>query len=191
MGTGAVAVYSRPGDRITFYELNPAVPPIARRYFTYLADSKAAIKVVSGDGRMSLESEPPQHFDVIVIDAFLGEAIPVHLLTTQAMQIYLRQLAPDGVIAFNLSNPYVNLPREVAALAQASGLESRAIVTGNDLKNQRYGLIWVLVSANRAFMNLPEVAALADHSPVLPMAPWTDQRSSLLPVLNWRSISPW
>ena len=109
LGVGTIAAYGRPGDRIRFYEINPAVPPIARNLFSYLRESGAQITIVEGDARSSLAGEPPQQFDVLVIDAFSGDAIPLHLLTTQAVALYKRHLAPGGILAFHVSNQYVYL----------------------------------------------------------------------------------
>src|SRR5262249_6220364 len=101
LGTGTMAAYGRPGDVIRLYDINPAVEPIARTFFTYLTKSQAKVEVVPGDARVSMEHEPPQRYDLIVVDAFSGDAIPVHLITAQALELYQRHLAPGGIIAFH------------------------------------------------------------------------------------------
>src|SRR5262249_19728476 len=97
LGAGTLASYGRPAGGIRFYDSDPAVEPISRGYFTYLRDSRARIEVVTGDARVSLEAEAPQRYDVIAVDAFSGDAIPVHLITCQALAVYRRHLAPGGI----------------------------------------------------------------------------------------------
>lgn len=189
LGAGTIAAYGRPGDRITFYEINPAVPPIAQNLFTYLRDSPAHISIVLGDARLSLAAEPPHHYDVLVIDAFSGDAIPMHLLTTQAMAVYQRQLAPNGVLAFHISNQFLDLAPEIAALAHATGMGARLIGTPADETRGEFQAIWVLVSFSREFLNDPEIFNAAQPIPPRPgVYPWTDDRSSLLPILRWKVL---
>ena len=121
LGTGAIASYARPDQDWTFYELDPAVERLARddRYFTFLRDSRArSLNVVIGDARLRLAAEPDGSFDLLVLDAFSSDAIPIHLLTAEAFALYERKLAPDGVILLHLSNRYLDLPPVVAAVAQ-------------------------------------------------------------------------
>ncbi len=187
LGTGTIAAYGRSGDRIRFYEINPAVLPIAQHLFTYLRDSQAQITFAPGDARLSLAAEPSQRFDLLAIDAFTGDAIPVHLLTTQAMQVYRRQLASGGLLAFNVSNQYLDLPPEVAALAQACGMQARLIASQANEARGEFGANWVLVTENADFFRQPVVAAAARMIPLRPdLRAWTDDYSSLLPILEWR-----
>jgi hypothetical protein len=186
LGAGTIAAYGKAGDRMRFYEINPAVLPIAENLFTYLRDSGAQISFAEGDARISLTREAPQHFDVLAIDAFSGDAVPVHLLTTQAMQVYQRQLAPGGVLAFHVSNQYVDLAPEVGLLAQASGMQARLIDTPSNDARGAYRATWVLVTNNSALLAQPPV--LAASLPVLlkpGLRVWTDDFSSLLPLLQW------
>lgn len=185
LGVGTLAAYARPGDTIRFYEINPAVQPIAQSLFTYLRQSPAAITFATADARASLASEPSHHFDVLAIDAFSGDAIPLHLLTTQAMQVYLRQLSPAGVLAFHVSNQYVDLEPELAALAQASGLAARTITSEGNAATGELRATWVLMTANPELFALP---ALAQADPLTTQAnifPWTDDYSSLTPLIRW------
>lgn len=187
LGAGTIAAYGRSGDRIRFYEINPAVMPIAQHLFTYLRDSQAQISFAAGDARLSLAAEPPQHFDVLAVDAFTGDAIPLHLLTTQAMQIYRRHLAPGGILAFNVSNQYLDLPPEVAALAHAGGMHARLVSTHADEDRGEFQANWVLVTDRADFFRQPPLATVA--RPIRPqpdLRPWTDDYSSLLPILQWR-----
>lgn len=109
LGAGTLAAYGRPGDHFKFYEINPASQRIAEEYFTFLEDSEARVEIKLGDGRLSLEREESQGFDVIVLDAFTSDSIPMHLLTLEAFETYLRHLKPDGVICVNISNRHVDM----------------------------------------------------------------------------------
>ena len=185
LGAGTLAAYGRPGDRFRFYEINPLVEPIARNLFTYLADSPAAISIVNGDGRASLNREPPQGFDVLVVDAFSGDAIPLHLMTREAMDVYRRHLAPGGVIAFHVSNSYLNLAPEIARLADVQGMQARVVESFAVPAEGAYRATWVLVSADPGFFQKPGVDAATTPIPRQPnLRLWTDDYSSLLPVLQ-------
>jgi spermidine synthase len=187
LGAGTLAAYGKPGDRMRFYEINPAIRPIAENLFTYLRESGAQISFAAGDARISLAREVPQNFDVLVIDAFSGDAVPIHLLTTQAMTVYRRQLAPGGVLAFHVSNQYLDLTPEIAALAAASGMEARVVDTPPQEARGEYRATWVLVTSNAAFLAQPQVAAFArEIRPKPGLHAWTDDYSSLLPILQWR-----
>jgi hypothetical protein len=185
LGTGTIAAYGHSGDRIRFYEINPLVLPIAQNLFTYLRDSKAEITFVDGDARASLARETPQNFDVLVVDAFSGDAIPLHLLTVEAITLYKKHLAPGGIIAFHVSNQYLNLSPEIAQLAVASGMQSRLVESAGDESAGSYRSTWVLLSDNTSFFSRAEIAAVADKTPTLPgLRVWTDNYSSLLSILQ-------
>jgi hypothetical protein len=185
LGVGTVAAYGRAGDRIRFYEINPLVEPIARSLFTYLGDSAAAISVVGGDGRTSLSREAPQGFDVLVVDAFTGDAIPLHLLTREAMEEYRRQLAPGGVIAFHVSNSYLNLAPAIGLVADSEGMQARVVESLEVPAEGAYRATWVLVSADAGFFQKPGVEAASTPIVKQPgLRGWTDDYSSLLPVLR-------
>jgi len=185
LGAGTLAAYGNPGDRIRFYEINPQVEPIARNLFTYLRDSRAAVTITHGDARTSLASEPSQQFDVMAIDAFSGDAIPLHLLTREALQLYLRHLAPNGVLAFHVSNQYLNLAPELALLAQSAGLQVRTVITGSSEPRGEFRAEWVLMTRDPNFFTQPELVGFADRISVKPgLRLWTDDYSSLLPILQ-------
>jgi hypothetical protein len=185
LGAGTIAAYGRHGDRMRFYEINPAVEPIAQHLFTYLRDSPAQISFVDGDARASLSQEPPEHFDVLVVDAFTGDAIPLHLLTTQAMAIYRRHLAPGGVLAFHISNQHVDLGPAIYLLAQAAGMQARTVQSLANDQEGEFNATWVLVTENSALLALPEIA---EHSwptdQLKGLRLWTDDYSSLLALLH-------
>ena len=185
LGTGTLAAYGHLGDRIRFYEINPLVRPIAQNLFTYLRDSPATITFANGDARTSLTREDPQNFDVLIVDAFSGDAIPLHLLTTEAVALYKRHLAPDGIVAFHISNQYLNLAPEIAQLAIATGMQSKLIETASDDTAGSYRSTWVLLSDSATFFSRPEVAPATSQTPVTPrLRPWTDDYSSLLPIVQ-------
>jgi hypothetical protein len=185
LGVGTLAAYGQPGDSVTFYEINPLVEPIAQNLFTYLRESAAQVFVVSGDGRLALQHAPPQRFDVLVVDAFTGDAIPLHLLTREAMEVYLRQLAPGAVIAFHVSNSYVDLAPEIARVADSEGLQAQVVESFAVPAEGAYRATWVLVSANPGFFNIPAVRAAAAPISARPdLRVWTDGYSSLLPVMR-------
>jgi hypothetical protein len=186
LGAGTVAAYGKRGDRIQFYEINPAVEPIARNVFTYIRDSGAQVSVITGDARTSLANEPPQVFDVLVVDAFSGDAIPLHLLTTQALDLYRSHLAPGGIIAFHISNRHVDLEPPVALLAASGGMQARHVHSLANEARGEYSSTWMLVTDNAAFFQQPELVSQAFNPETLPgLRPWTDDFSSLLPVLHW------
>lgn len=186
LGAGTVAAYGRPGDRIQFYEINPAVEPIARNVFRYIRDSGAQISVITGDARTSLATEPPQGFDVLVVDAFSGDAIPLHLLTREALALYRRHLAPGGIIAFHISNRHVDLEPPIALLAASAGMQARHVYSLANETRGEYTSTWMLLTDNAAFFQQPELVSHAFYPETLPgLRPWTDDFSSLLPVLHW------
>jgi spermidine synthase len=137
---------------------------------------------------LSLASESPQGFNVIVVDAFSGDAIPVHLLTREALALYRRHMQPDGVIAFHVSNQYVDLEPVVAAIALDAGLSARSIHSHADEQNGFYYADWILVTANQQLLRQPEIINNGFATP--PRADvrlWTDNYSSVFPLLKWQS----
>jgi hypothetical protein len=185
LGSGSLAAYGRPGDRIRFYEINPLVEPFARRYFTFLGQGRAATEVVLGDARLSLEAEPPQGYDLLAIDAFSGDAIPVHLLTREAFALYFRHLAPGGVLAVHVSNKYLELKPVVRASVDAFGQTARVVDTESDENAGSYGSTWVLITRDATFFDRPAFQKNGDVSP-LPAASllWRDDFSNLFRVLK-------
>ena len=124
LGAGVLASYGRSGDELVFYEISPRVVDIANDEFTFLRDSRGKIQVVLGDGRLSLERAAPQRFDVLGIDAFAGDSIPMHLVTREAMALYVRHLAPGGVIVFQATNRYIDLMPIVKRLANLFAMQA-------------------------------------------------------------------
>jgi spermidine synthase len=185
LGVGTVAAYGRAGDSIRFYEINPAVRPIAENWFTYLRQSKANLTFADGDARASLSQEQSQGFDVLAIDAFSGDAIPLHLLTVEAMAIYRRHLAPGGVLAFHISNQYVDLEPELAALANATGMQARRVTSAAVEPRGEFQASWILLSDNPRIFAQPELAPAVPLKELKGVQAWTDDASSLLRLVRW------
>ena len=188
LGAGTVAAWGAPGDRVRFYEINPLAERFARKYFYFLADSRAAVDVVIGDARLSIERElrdgsGVHAYDVLVIDAFSGDAIPVHLLTREAFARYKAALAPDGVLAVHVSNQYLDLRPVVRGLGRELGERVLEIESQDDTELGLDSATWMLVSANAAFLDA--AAPFAQPEPAgAPSVVWTDAFSSLLAVMK-------
>ena len=187
LGAGTLAAHGRKGDVFRFYEINPLVERIARNLFTYLSESDAEIQVVRGDARVSLAAESSQQFDVLAVDAFSGDAIPVHLLTAQAFALYRRHLRPDGILAIHITNQYLDLAPVVQQEADNAGLQAVLVISSSDPAKNIDRADWVLVSGNKDFLSLPElVAARENISELKSLRLWNDDYNSLLPVVRWR-----
>jgi hypothetical protein len=193
LGAGSLAAYSQPGEQWTFYEIDPSVARIARnsQYFTFLRDCAPDAAVVLGDGRLSLAQAPAGQFDLMVLDAYSSDSIPVHLITREALALYLDKLAPAGVLAFHTSNRYLDLKPVLGNLAQDAGLtalfERDLEVSEAELQAGKSPSEWVVLARDPA--DLGALARDPRWSP-LPTQPsrrlWTDDFSSILSVLRWR-----
>jgi len=183
LGTGTLAAYGRAGDRLAFYEIDPNVIDLARREFSYLADSAATIELLTGDARLLLERQAPQRFDVLVVDAFSGDAIPMHLLTREAFELYARHLNPDGVLAVNVSNRYLTLAPVVKQSAAAIGMQARVVDTVGDAARIYYGATWVLASRSAEIFSRTSMRTAKPIAQTLPV--WTDDYSSIYRVIRW------
>ena len=185
LGTGTLAAYGRAGDVMRFYEINPLVAGVARRQFSFLSESPAHIEIVFGDARLRLQEEPDQHFDILVIDAFSGDAIPVHLLTREAFHMYFRHLKPDGVLVLHLSNLYLNLPPVAVLAARNAGKAFGEVENEDNERQQTYGSAYVLVTNRSGFF---DNSVLKGHlEPVIVpngLQQWTDDCNSLWRVLK-------
>ena len=185
LGVGTIAIYGNKTDTICFYEINPEVERLARKYFTYLEDSKAKIEVALGDGRLSMERQAPQQYDVLAVDAFSSDAVPVHLLTAEAMAIYLRHLSNDGVLAFHISTMHLDLHSVVWKLAEHFGLETAWIESYEDEEEGALSSDWILLSRSRDFVD-SDVIQDAASSPKVRRKEvdlWTDDHINLLEIL--------
>jgi SAM-dependent methyltransferase len=181
LGVGTLAAYGRRGDEFRFYEINPAVIEAASRYFRFLAESQAKTDVVAGDGRLALEREAPKSFDVIVLDAFSDDSIPVHLLTREAFEIYFRRLRDGGVLAIHLTNRYLNLDSVVAALAENMRKQMAMVHSAADPERQISAADWAVVADTReALRSVLGPAGVIETGPKT--RPWTDEYSNLFRV---------
>jgi hypothetical protein len=190
LGAGTLAAYGKPGDSFRFYEINPQVIGVARGWFTFIAQSPAKTEIILGDARLSLGSEPPQQFDVLAVDAFSGDAIPVHLLTKEAFAVYLRHLRPDGILAVHTSNTYLNLAPVVKLLAEDADYPMRLIANDEDAPRMISSADWVLVTRNQEFLNKPETFAGSETIEVpAHLRLWTDEYNNLFEILRPVSYS--
>lgn len=183
LGAGSLASFAEPGDVFRFYEINPQVEKLARSEFTYLSDCRGKVEVVIGDGRLALEREPSQQFDLLVADAFSGDAIPVHLIDIQALQLYFRHLKPDGILALNITNTHLNVAPVVDKLARALGKCAVAVVNEDDEDREIYFARWALLSTKPIRSPLvTNVATALESRPELRV--WTDDYSNLFQILK-------
>ena len=189
LGAGVIAAWMKPGDRLVFYEISPRVVDIAKREFTFLQDTSAKTEVVLGDGRLSLEREPPRGYDVLGIDAFSGDSIPMHLVTREAMAIYLKHLKPDGVIVFQATNRFIDLLPVVKRLASEFGLEAvnvSDVPEGEDGAEYWYSSTdQIIVTRNAKLLAWPRIADAAEEIAERPGLPiFTDAHHNLLRILK-------
>lgn len=181
LGAGTMAAYCRPGDVYRFYEINPLVHQFAERHFSFLHDCPATKQVALGDARLVLEAETPQQFDLLAVDAFSGDAVPVHLLTTEAFQIYFRHLKPDGVLAIHVSNRYLDLVPVVKLATDA--FRRTAFLSENKAEPEHSvtASTWVLIGPRE---RLARFASLREIQPTTGVRPWTDDYSSLIGIMK-------
>jgi SAM-dependent methyltransferase len=186
LGVGTLAGYAQPGDDYQFYEINPAVLQMAKTYFTYLRDCRGRCEVIMGDARLSLERQAPQHFNVLVLDAFSGDAIPTHLLTREAFEIYERHRAPGGVIAVHISNRYLDLAPVVRGLAEHFNLRTTRIYD-DELEYEEawiYSSDWMLVTDNEEFLKAVQPRPPEEDRGDFTVPLWTDQYNNLFQILQ-------
>lgn len=185
LGAGTLAVYGRKGDRYRFYEINPQVIDVAKKEFSFLGSSAAGIETLLGDARLTMEREPVQQYDVLAIDAFSSDSIPTHLMTHQAMGIYLKHMKPDGVIAFHVTNRFLHLAPVVKRIADEHGLHTLLVTDDPDDSSDYAKTDWVLVTRNaRVFEDrrLKDDAEPIGEIPGLRL--WTDSFNNLFKILK-------
>jgi hypothetical protein len=188
MGTATLAAFGHRGDLYRFFEINSNVVDLTmnKRYFTYFTDSPAQCEVVLGDGRLSIERQPPdQRFDILVLDAFSSDSIPVHLLTREAFEIYLRHMNPGGIIAVHISNRNLDLEPVVVGLADWFHLQMVSRETSTDAEDIQFSTQWILLTDNEEFLAAPEVQDGAEEITARPCY-WTDDFSNLFTIIRWR-----
>jgi hypothetical protein len=193
LGVGSLAGYGRTGQEYTFFEIDPAVERIARNpaYFHYLDDCTANWRVVLGDARLSLAREPDRSFGLLILDAFSGDAVPMHLLTREALRIYLTKLDVGGLIALHISNRYLNLEPALAELARDAGLEGLAqnetTILPGDARQGKFSSHWVVLA--RRPRDLARLTIRPVWRPLVGARDarvWTDSYSGVFSLLRWR-----
>jgi hypothetical protein len=193
LGAGAMACYQQSGQQFTFYEIDPTVLKIASQpeYFTYLPQCAPTVRVVLGDARLSIQKAPPQAYGMIMLDAFSGDSIPTHLLTREALALYLDKLAPGGIVAYHISNRYLDLHGVLGNLAHDAGLiclmDDDAHVSAEETRAGKFASWWVVMARKE-----DDLAPLTNNSgwTVAPYEPgarvWTDDFSNVLSILRFR-----
>lgn len=191
LGVGVMSGYVRSGDYARLYEINPAVVDIADSHFTFLPTARQTgdVEVLLGDARLTLESQAPQAFDLLAIDAFSSDAIPTHLLTQEAFELYFKHLKPDGVLAVHISNRYIDLVPVCARSAQHVNRPARVV---RSISDGTYDTsIWVLVTSNQELLKRPQFknASMYEATAAESFHGWTDQYSSVWPLLHIRGTA--
>jgi SAM-dependent methyltransferase len=186
LGCGTLAAYGKAGDTLRIYEINPLVLEIARKQFTYLSDTPARVEIAKGDGRLVLESEPGQQFDLLVMDAFSGDSVPVHLITREAFQTYFRHLKPNGILAVNISNTYLDLEPVMERAANAFGKVALVYsYTPPDEDFLCFGCSWTLIMDRATADAYPSLRTDAKElHPERPFRIWTDDFSNMYSILK-------
>ncbi|MBU6381664.1 MAG: fused MFS/spermidine synthase [Proteobacteria bacterium] len=188
LGAGALAAYAKEGDQWVIYEINPAVVRLAKKEFSFLQRMKAPYEIVLGDGRLALEREAPRQYDVLAVDAFSGDSIPMHLLTKEAMAAYVKHLAPGGVIVFQATNRFVDLQPVAKRLADAFGLQAVLIEDSPDFKTgpERWYLNTdqIVMTKNKALFEHPAFKEAKQIKLRDDVGVFTDDHSNLLRILK-------
>jgi hypothetical protein len=199
LGAGGIATYAQAGDHYTYYEIDPAVIRIAenKEYFTYLTDAEdrgAKVNCVLGDARQTIAKEVDGQFDLLICDAFSSDAIPTHLLTREAVEMYLTRLTPTGLLLFHVSNRYLSLPPVLGAVARDLGLQSYVLDERPPPPPEVFPLgkepgTWVILARDDA--HLATIPRGARDNRWIPFAPkpfvraWTDDYTNILKVFYW------
>ena len=184
LGTGTLAVWGKPGDTYRFYDINPHVIDVAQSEFTYVRDSKAKIETSLGDARLNLEREAPQNFDVLVVDAFSSDSIPVHLITREAMAVYLKHVKPGGAAVFHVTNRFLKLAPVVKSLADSLGLYA-ALITDDAEETSFSKTDWVIVTRDKKLIENDAIAKKAGEFDEIPgLRLWTDDFNNLFQILK-------
>src|SRR5262249_39713643 len=190
LGAGTLASWGRPGDSIRFYEINPVVPEIARMWFSYLSGSKAQTEVILGDARIQLARELAEghshDYDLIAVDAFSSDAIPVHLLTAECGDLYRQRLAPGGLLLLHISNRTLDLEPVARGLARHLGWKAVSFVSLQNDDTGESDATWVVMTANTGFLDQVTISGKTSAwgSPQRQPLTWTDDFASIWHVLK-------
>jgi hypothetical protein len=186
LGVGTVAAYCREGDLCRIYEINAEVERLARQHFTYLADAKGKVSVILGDARLSLEREASNQFNVLAVDAFSGDSIPMHLITQEAVRVFMAQVASNGIVAYHVSNRFLNLPPVLAEIAARENLAGVVVEDPSQSDNTLHSSsTWVLLARNaETLKGIGEAGLPLSRVAGAPL--WTDDFNNLLSVIKWK-----
>jgi spermidine synthase len=188
LGGGSLACYATPGEQFTFYEIDPVVERIARdpRYFTFLQDCAPTARIILGDARISLKNNFGRSYGIFILDAFGADAIPIHLLTREAVQLYLSKLADHGILAFHISNRYLDLQKVLGNIARDAGLVALVEYDTSDIQAGKLPSRWVVMARTKddlgTLIGDPRWIPLKDDPQT---RVWTDDYSSILTIFNW------
>jgi hypothetical protein len=192
LGVGTLSAYGRGADTVRFYELDPDVLALAKSHFSYLSSSPSTLEFVIGDARLSMERElasgARQEYDVLAIDAFSSDSIPVHLITREAIDLFMQHLAPDGLLAIHISNRFLDLKPVLANIAQALGLTARIVSDSPEGDSSASVTDWVLIARTPDAFTHETLAVAVPIEPNPDFSLWTDQFNNLLDVLKSRPI---
>lgn len=186
LGAGTLLTYGRKEDYFRLYEIDPLVIQLAKQEFTFIQDAKSQTDIVLGDARLQLERELPQNFDVLVVDAFSGDSVPVHLLTREAFAIYFKHLKSNGVLAVHITNAFLDLLPVVQTAAQYYGKQIRLVDDAGDFSRLSFSSRWVLLTEDQDFFNQPLFKNAKSLDARVDFSPWRDDYSSLLSVYRPR-----
>jgi SAM-dependent methyltransferase len=197
LGSGTLSCYAFPNQSWTIFEIDPAMVEVARNQFTFLSRCAPQARIVLGDARLSLARQPANSIDILAIDAFSSDAVPMHLLTHEALQVYGRAVQPNGIVLFHISNRYLDLEPVIAELAQASGWQAAKLTyipTEQEENDNATISVWIALS--RSGQTLDRLAQLSGPDATawrrvdLPpdFSGWTDDHASILPIINFRSL---
>jgi MFS family permease len=185
LGVGAIASYAREGDTFRFYEIDALVEKVARQEFTYLSECRGNVDVLIGDGRLLLEQDSNQKFDLLAVDAFSSDSVPVHLLTIEAMKLYFSRLKPDGILALQITNRHIDLGPVLELARKELGKQAVLISHAGDMEHYIYNTEWVLMTSGRDLLEIPEIRNAATELEAKPgIRLWTDDYSNLIQILK-------
>jgi spermidine synthase len=184
LGAGALAGYGRKGDLYRFYEINPQVIELANTHFSFLSSTPATTEVILGDARLQLEKEPVQHYDVLVVDAFSGDSVPIHLLTKEAFEQYFRHLKQDGVLAVHITNRYLNLMPVMKTVADYYGKQAKLVKFEPIEGDGGFRSEWVIIANQPQFLAGQKLSNGIELNAPPNFKMWSDDYSSLISIMN-------
>ncbi|HXW69154.1 MAG TPA: fused MFS/spermidine synthase, partial [Dissulfurispiraceae bacterium] len=186
LGAGTISAYARPGDVYRFYEINPLVKKIALQQFSYLSDCRGKVEILIGDGRLLLEQENNQQYDLLAVDAFSSDSIPIHLLTVEAIQLYFHHLTPEGILALHISNLHLDIAPVIEQVRSTLGKQAILISSDGDDDEEIYEADWVLMTSGRNLLRIPEMKkAATELRSRHDLRVWTDNYSNLIQIVKF------